>query len=267
MAFVQGQPDAALFLLVRQDDKRTALYALTHARYAATVAQLTGAVLGWPAEQQQLAVRVALSMNASIIELQARMAEQTEPIGKKQTDELRAHPLRSAEMLRTSGVADAAWLQAVEQHHEQVGGKGYPKALQQVDDLVRVVRAADVYTAKLTPRAFRAALTPQLAARQLFQAEQGGPIASALIKAVGLYPPGNPVKLKNGEVGVVATRQGGSGGAAVVAAIVSGTGKPLAGAPKRDTAVPEFNIAGPLPETIKLPRILPEQIYGLLDAD
>ena len=57
-----------------------------------------------------------------------------------------------------------------------------------------------------------------MAARQLFQEEQGGALAGALIKAVGVYPPGDLVRLKNGDIGVVQAlalrrhRGGGPGG-------------------------------------------------------
>ena len=42
-----------------------------------------------------------------------------------------------------------------------------------------------------------------MAARRLFAANPGSPMAAALIKEFGLYPPGCFVKLKSGETGVV----------------------------------------------------------------
>ena len=47
LALVAAQPDAALFTLIRQDDRRFALYALTHARWSAAVIQLSAVQLGW----------------------------------------------------------------------------------------------------------------------------------------------------------------------------------------------------------------------------
>ena len=192
-----SHPDAALFCMVRQDDKRFAMYALSHSRNTALVVQLSAQVLGWSAERVRCAVSVALTMNASIVELQARMAEQADPPSKKQMDEIRAHPQLSADMLRASGVTDTEWLAGVEEHHEQPGGGGYPHAIDEPGELAHLVRAADVFAAKISPRAIRAALPPQTAARQLWLEEKGGPIAGALIKAVGLYPPGDLVTLKN----------------------------------------------------------------------
>jgi hypothetical protein len=206
---------------------------------------------------------VALTMNASITELQARMAEQPDPPSKKQLEQIRAHPHQSAQMLRDSGVADPLWLEAVQDHHERLDGQGYPRAVTEVGELAHLVRAADVFAAKISPRALRPALTPQAAARQLFQEEQGGPIAAALIRAVGLYPPGDFVRLKNGEAGIVAHRAT-AAAAAMVMAVLGANGKPVPGAPKRDTGQPEFAIVGALAERTGLPRVLPEQVYGVL---
>ncbi len=263
MALVSAQPEAALYTLVRQDDRRFALYALLHARFTALVVQLTATGLGWPDARLRSAVGAALTMNAPIVELQARMADQAEPPTKKQMEQIRAHPARAAEMLRASGVSDADWLAAVEDHHEKPGGGGYPRSLEAPGELALLVRAADVYTAKISPRAFRAAMPPQSAARQLFQEDPGSALAGALIKAVGIYPPGDLVRLKNGEAGVVVRR---AGAGLEVALLLNAQNKPVAGALRRDTAQPELAVAGPLVERSAVPRVLPEQVYGLLYA-
>ena len=277
MALVASQPDAALFTLLRQDDKRMALYALSHARHTALVVQLTAGLLGWDAERVQCAVAVALTMNASIVELQARMADQADPPSKKQMDQIRAHPAKSAEMLRASGITDAEWLTGVEDHHEHKGAGGYPRSIDAPGDLACVVRAADVYAAKMSPRTLRPAVLPQAAARQLFQEDPGSNVAAALIRAVGLYPPGEWVRLKSGEGGIVVRRApvGGStagspsAGAAVgaeVAVLLTAAGKAVTSGLRRDTAQAEFAIAGALVDRSAVPRVLPEQVFGLIYA-
>ncbi|MDE2146210.1 MAG: phosphohydrolase [Burkholderiales bacterium] len=267
-ALVERQSDAALFVAVRQDDRRFALYGLTHTLHCATVVLLTARLLGWPAERLQSAFMAALTMNAAIVELQARMAEQADPPTRRQIEQIRAHPLRSAQQLREAGVADDLWLASVEQHHERAGGRGYPQGLPAVDETARLLRAADVYTAKISPRALRPAVRPQQAARELFQEEQGSPLAAALIKAVGLYPPGEFVQLKSGEAAIVVHRAGAER-AAQVTALLDAAGRPLPAAPRRDTGTPAWAIAAPLAEARRegLPRVLPEQVYGLLEAE
>ncbi len=264
VALVDRHPDAALFLCMRQDDRRFALYGLTHALHTATVALFCARQLEWPAAQVQCLMRAALTMNVSMTELQAQMAEQHDPPTKKQMDLIRTHTQRSAQMLRDSGVAESDWLATVEDHHEQPGGGGYPRALAEVSNLVRVLRASDVFMAKVSPRALRTPLVPQVAARQLFQAEQGGPVAGALIKALGIYPPGDFVRLRNGDAAVVVQRSA-AGNAPTVAALLDAAGKPCRDTPRRDTSQSEYAITGPLTERVGLPRVLPEQVYGLVD--
>lgn len=258
---VDRHPDAALFLAVRQDDRRHALYSLTHAFHTATVALLAARQLGWPAPQVRRAVLAALTMNASIVELQTRMAEQRDPPTKAQLDLIRAHPHRATDLLAAAGIADEGWLQAVRDHHERATG-GYPRGVEP-DELAQLVRAADVFMAKITPRVMRPALGPQLAARHLFQEQGGGALAAALIKSVGVYPPGDLVTLKNGETAIVVARTA-AGNAPQVAALLSAQGKPINGAPRRDTGRPETAIAGPLADRSRIGRVLPEVVYGLL---
>jgi len=264
LALVSAQPDAALFLAVRQDDRRHALYALTHGMHCATVACLTGGLLGWAPARVRSVVGAALTMNLAIIELQAQMAEQTDPPTRRQMDQIRAHPQAAAQRLEASGLQDPCWLQAVREHHERREGAGYPQGLDQPDEAAQLLRAADVFTAKISPRQLRPALSPQVAARELYQQESGGPLAAALIRAVGVYPPGDLVLLRNGEAGVVAGRAD-ADHAAVVVALADAQARPVPGAPRRDTGQADCAIAGLWPADRPHPaRVLPEQVYGLL---
>lgn len=266
LVLVDREPDIALFLCMRQDDKRFALYALTHGVHTAVITVFAARQLGWAAERVASLVRAALTMNAALGDLQGQLAEQRDPPSKKQLDQVRAHPQVAARLLRAAGVADAEWLRAVEEHHERLDGGGYPNALTEVGEMAQVLRAADVFMAKLSPRATRGAMAPQLAARQLFQQAGGAPLATALLRAIGVHPPGSLVQLASGEVGVVSHRPMPGAGAPVVATLTNKQGKPVADTHRRDTALPEFAISGPVIDTKPFGRILPERIYGMLMA-
>jgi len=69
--------------------------------------------------------------------------------------------------------------------------------------------------------------------------------------------------LKNGETAVVVMRTA-VGNAPQVAVLFNAQGKPVAGAPRRDTAQGEAAIAGPLADRSRVTRVLPEAVYGLL---
>jgi hypothetical protein len=264
-ALVDIDPDVALFLCVRQDDRRFALYPLMHSMHCAVVTLLTGRQLGWPEDKLSSLGCAALTMNLAVLELQATMAEQDTPPTAKQLEQVRAHPNASVQLLRTTGIDDELWLSTVAQHHEQPGGGGYPAGLTDVLDTAQVLRAADVFMAKISPRAKRPPMAAQLATRQLFQQHPGDPLAMAMIKTVGIHPPGTLLQLVNGEV-AVAIRRPAKGTHPLVATLSDRNGKPIGNTHRRDTSQPEFAVQGPLQDSKAFPRVLPERVYGWIAA-
>ncbi len=75
---------------------------------------------------------------------------------------------------------------------------------------------------------------------------------AALIKAVGLYPPGSLVRLANNEMGVVAKR-GHSANEPLVASLIGKSGNPLSEPVPRDTRLAAQAVAASLaPHELKL---------------
>jgi HD-GYP domain-containing protein (c-di-GMP phosphodiesterase class II) len=112
----------------------------------------------------------------------------------QQAQAIAAHPTVGADILRSVGVDDVEWLQAVEQHHERVGGKSYPTRMREPSYLATVLRYVDEFFAKISVRASRPALPLRRAAQQLHANADGRPIVEALVKEFGLYPPGTYVR-------------------------------------------------------------------------
>lgn len=262
---VDRHVDVALFMVVRPPDPRFALYALQHAQHSAVVGLLLSRHLGWDAPTARRLVAAAMTMNVSTLELQAQMAVQTDPPTTRQREQIRAHPMASEALLRKAGVTDEAWLQAVREHHERPDGSGYPAGLTQVSELAHALRTADVFTAKISPRAIRQALPIQVAAKQLFQEEKGGPMATGIIKQLGLYPPGDLVQLKSGEIAVV-THRGPNATTPLVATITNTQGQPVAATLARNSADAAYAITGPVLDRKGLPRVPAERVYGLIPA-
>ena len=71
-------------------------------------------------------------------------------------------------------------------------------------------------------------------------------MATALIRAVGLYPPGSFVQLRSGEVAVV-TRRPANGSAPLVATLSNRQGVPVVDTQQRNSAAPEFAVQSPWP--------------------
>lgn len=255
-------PDIAIYLTVRQDPKRLTIYALAHAVHCALVGLLMARRLGWDEARIHGLMQAALTMNIAILDLQGRMAAQGVSPTPVQLEQLRAHPLRGVELLRAGGVDDARWLETVAQHHEHADGLGYPAGLREVGEGATVLRWIDVFLAKMAPRALRPPLSTQLAARQLFQETGGSAAAAAIIKEFGIYPPGEFVQLKSGEMAVV-LRRAANASTPLAASITDRQGMPVVGTVTRDTARPEFAITGLAANKALVLRVPPERLFGL----
>jgi HD-GYP domain-containing protein (c-di-GMP phosphodiesterase class II) len=262
---IDRDPDVALFQCVRQEERRFALYPFRHSVRVAVLVVLTARQLGWAPSRCMSLGCAGLTMNFSILDLQATMAEQDTPPTKKQLEQIRAHPEATVAMLRAAGIDDEVWLTAVLEHHEHPGGGGYPRGHGDICPEARILRAADVYMAKISARAKRPPMTPQGATRQLFQQSAGDELAMAMIKTVGLHPPGCLVRLHSGEVAVV-IRRAAVGPHPLVATLSDKNGRPTGETHRRDSSQPDFAVDGPLEVTTAFPRVLPERVYGLMSG-
>jgi hypothetical protein len=90
----------------------------------------------------------------------------------------------------------------------------------------------------------RRALRPSTALKALFldQAKKVRTgLASQFIKAVGVFPPGTPVRLQNGEIAIV-TRRGESASRPQVCAVVRTGGTPHLAPMPRDSGLPQYAV-------------------------
>lgn len=253
--------DQMIFLIVRHDYRQTQRYVEAHSLHVAALCHLVSRRLGWPDRRRLSLIGAALTMNLGMAQLQAKLAGQRESPTPQQRKEIDAHPLVSAAMLRAAGLEDEDWLRAVEQHHECPGGDGYPKHLQEPDEMSQLIRFIDSFTAKHSARAGRAKQHAQQAARELYAQSEGNPLAAALIKACGIYPPGCFVKLVSGEVAVV-TRRGISAKEPLVAALTNAQGEPLARPVQRDTSQPARAIVTTVAEQSVTVQVSADALYG-----
>jgi HD-GYP domain-containing protein (c-di-GMP phosphodiesterase class II) len=241
LELVAQDPDFAMLMAMRERSGPKVHYALRHCLHTAIVTRLVAQRLGWDTAAMVSTFKAALTMNLSMMELQSELARSGHSPTVQERNIILQHPTQSRAMLEAGGVRDQDWLLAVEQHHERPDGTGYPLGMSDVDEKARLLRLADSYCAKITPRASRPAMTPDRAGRELFLREATNPMAHALIKELGIYPPGTCVRLASGETGIV-LRRGPTMLTPVVAAITWRTGEPRREPLKRDTSLPAFKV-------------------------
>lgn len=263
LSLIDSSPDLALSQVIRQPDAASSHYGVNHSIHAATACHAAARFLGWSPADQRRAFQAALTMNIAMVDLQAKLATQVSPLTAKQREAVNDHPLRGAEMLEEAGITDELWLEAIRQHHEVRDGSGYPRGLSDICELAELLRFADVYTARLSSRATRPAMSAQQAGRELHQMAESSPLAGALIKAFGIFPPGSVVRLATGELGIVA-RNGEKAYRPVVAVLTNSAGEPRLSPVMRDTSDESHAVVALLPAQAMPMRLSDEKIATLI---
>lgn len=250
---VRRTPDAALLALIHLSSDETRMYSATHALLVSAACMVTARdVLRWPEDDIARLGRAALSMNVGMTALQDTLAQQTTPLRTEQVEEIGSHSDRSEALLRGAGVDDPVWLEAVLSHHHRRPGRLADKSLAQ--QMARLIQRADLFAARIAPRASRAPL-PATAAMQAsyFDEERHMDEAgAALIKGLGIYAPGSFVRLASNEVAIV-VRRGATATTPRVSVLLNRHGMPAGEAMQRDTAQIMFKIVGNLtPREVKV---------------
>jgi HD-GYP domain-containing protein (c-di-GMP phosphodiesterase class II) len=243
---VDHHREIALFEALQGDDPQH--YAVSHVLQTAFVTNLVGSRLGWSEAERTTLTQAALSMNLGMTALQAELALQRTPLNRAQRQAVDEHGHLSRALLEQAGVTDLLWLHAVEHHHLTPNGGPLPEHHAQAGDLACMLHYADVYLAKISARATRPALPSHVAARTFFIQTNGqhNPYVAALIKEVGVYPPGSCVRLANGDIGVV-VRRGEVAHQPRVRSLLDAQGRPLPQALNRDTSLAPFKVTDALP--------------------
>lgn len=242
-AFAYADADAAIAASLLDHQEET--YVVAHSLSTATLCALLGKRLDWPEQRLSSTVCAALTMNLGMFDLQQRLLRQATPLTAAQLEQVHAHPEASLAALQKIGVSDPVCLEAVRQHHEKPAGAGYPQKMGEPSEESQMLRLFDNLTARAVARADRRPLALAQIVRTLFVEEGQGACAAlvaALVKMLGLYPPGSFVKLENNELAVV-FRPGLESNSPAVAAVTSASGAPTMQPVRRDTHRKGFAIA------------------------
>lgn len=238
----QNRDVALAYICLKQEQ----FYSISHCIDTAIILNVVASGLGYSEDLRQKAVCAALTMNISMLQLQDQLQKQTVELSPEQRDKIQSHPQDSLAMLKAVGVNDPVWLDVVLHHHELGDGSGYPDHLTatQISDAAKVVQLADLYCARISPRAYRSSVQSNVALRDIFL--EGGKgvdpmIAAHFIKEIGIYPPGTIVRLTSGEVGIV-SHQAGRSNTPYVHAVIGARGVPLNPPIRRDTSRQEYSI-------------------------
>jgi hypothetical protein len=205
---LQRDQDVGLYLLFQLAGHSAVGYSASHALVCAVLCQLMAKELALPQTERDSLVRSALTMNVAMTAMQDVLANQAERPSPEQQDMIRTHPVKAAMLLGNLGVQDEDWLEIVSMHHDESVERADIQTLTPPQRLTRILKMVDRYAAMISPRMTRAGRTATESARSIMAsaANQTDEIAHALVKVVGLCPPGTFVRLDSDEVAVVVKR-------------------------------------------------------------
>jgi HD-GYP domain-containing protein (c-di-GMP phosphodiesterase class II) len=244
----QRRPDASLYYLVYEAAHSTQKYSAHHALLVMLICEHAAAMLGWPPAWIDSLGRAALTMNVAMSRLQDQLANSHLSPTTDMRAEIAAHPAAGEQILKAGGLPDALCLSVVRLHHDASGADQPLAELPPERQLARLLRRVDIFAAKISRRATRKPMSPVQAAREACLGAQGVPdeIGGALLKAVGLYPPGSFVELASGDIGIVVAR-GRAANLPYVATLVAASGNPLGEPALRDTVDRRYAVKGSVP--------------------
>ncbi len=205
---LQRDPDVGLYLLFQLAGNSPVGYSASHALICAVLCHLMAhELMRTPAERDSV-VRAALTMNIGMTAEQDVLATQTDKPSAAQQEIIREHPRKGAHMLDALGVQDASWIGIVAAHHDSAIDEAAFDNASTLTRLTRILKLVDRYAAMISPRMSRAGRSATESARSMMAntSAKADPIGHAMVRAVGLCPPGTYVRMDNDELGVVLKR-------------------------------------------------------------
>lgn len=201
-------PDVGLYLLFQLATHSSVGYSTSHALICSVLCHLIAGELQLPLAERDALVHAALTMNISMTMLQDQLALQTDKLTAQQLEAVRTHSVKSGLMLANLGVSDALWLDTVSAHHDEGNDKTPLLSLPPLQRLVHILRVVDRYAAMISPRKSREGRSAAESARTIMTANPAykDDVGRALVRAVGLCPPGTYVRMDNSALAVVMRR-------------------------------------------------------------
>lgn len=205
---LQRDADVGLYLLFQLASNSPVGYSASHSLVCAVLSHLIAIELELTAVERDSLVHATLTMNIAMTGLQDLLAGQQERPNQEQQDAIRAHTAKGAMMLANIGIPDELWLDTVAAHHEDPPNLEPLRSLPPAQRLARIVRVVDRYAAMISPRKFRSGRSATDSVRTIMGdvPEQEDEVGHALVRTVGLCPPGTYVRLDNGDIAVVMRR-------------------------------------------------------------
>lgn len=239
---------ASQFLLFNRAVSHFSDYSILHSLLCAALVHSLADVFALSDVERRSMVCAALTMNVGMTHLQNQLALQKAAPTPHQRSVIDHHPVVGRQALLDAGVTDLMWLDIVALHHSPLTG---PEALvdwEPVPRMTKILQTVDRYTAAMSPRKSRSGRSARDSVRSVVLqagAVKHDEVGTALVRILGLSPPGTYVKLANGETAVV-IRRGVKPGEPLVASVLNRNDEPIGEPRLHDTAREHLSIQSTL---------------------
>lgn len=134
--------------------------------------------------------------------------DKREPLTEAEFIVMKRHTVEGYQLLSENGGKFGFPTDVALNHHERPDSKGYPAGLKgyEISEYARVIAIVDAYDAMTSDRCYSKALAPVDAQRIIYEnrgTQFDEEYALQFMKAIGPYPPGTIVELRNGMVAIV----------------------------------------------------------------
>ncbi|WP_394789327.1 HD-GYP domain-containing protein [Rhodoferax sp.] len=200
--------DTGLYLLFQLATNASVGYSALHALVCAVLCHITAHELNLVDTERDSLVFAAMTMNIGMTQLQDALAVQTTQPTAEQKALIQDHAATGRKILLKVGIRDLDWLDVVAAHHDAHDSRSDFQQLGLVPRLAHSLRVVDRYAAMVSPRKSRSGRSVTDSVRNIMASAMGphDPVGFALVRAIGLCPPGTYVRMDNGETAVVLRR-------------------------------------------------------------
>lgn len=209
-------------------------YTFLHCIDTGIMAAFLGMSMGFNEQQLKDLSKSAILHDIGKINIDNKIINKDSMLTEDEFEEMKKHPSYGAEILKKSFLISDSVIAAVEQHHERVDGRGYPRSLEgkAINKYAKIVSICDVYDAVSNDRSYRKKFTPN-AAYELILSGCGSAFDEEIVRkfreTFSVYPLGCCLRLSNGVEGYVIKQNSNFPDRPVIRVLYEGeTKKPIA---------------------------------------
>lgn len=136
-------------------------YTYTHSIDVSTYALGFGAYLGLNELQLRILGKGGMLHDIGKKKVPIEIVNKNGSLTDEEFEIMKKHPTYGVEILKEMGEVDEIVCNIIEQHHEKLNGKGYPKALSkdQIHPFAQIMAICDIFNALTTKRSYKEALS------------------------------------------------------------------------------------------------------------